>query len=657
MLYVTKDLGRTFDLVASYVVQFSWGDKSKKEDVDKIYFTHHRTKSGDQPRYGGWSKSVDFVRTSDFGSSMQVLVEKGNKFLVSNGFIFVARLEDVEKQTVRLAVSDDGGESFREGKLSTKLQEKSYTVLDTSEGAIMLHVNHGVTGETDATKGSVYVSDTTGSRYTLSLPGNVRTSSGECEFDRVQSLEGVYLANYKENLKADGNNTSTAKEENEKAEEEADAAGETQVDKKRSKNQKSKSEDVIRSVISFDKGGAWSYLVPPKVDSKGQRISCPHPDQCWLHMHGISNFHHYAPFYSVDNAPGIIMGTGNVGAHLRYETDDVNTFLTRDGGLTWVEAHKGAYIYEFGDHGGLIVMADDTRKTSQVVFSWNEGQSWFDFELGQYPLDVDNIVIEPNSSSVEFLLYGTRDDAGVLYHLDFAALGQPQCRGVWAAGSVSSDYETWTPTDGRAGSERCVLGRQITYTRRKQTSECFNGRDFERPTSKKNCLCTKEDTCVDGWVPEQVAVVCPSHSPFSTGAKTVLSVIIFLVALLVLITYLSKSPNFKHFFHNYGFDNFSSVKYAMLGAGSENPFEMGSSGHHHKVESELGFIDSEQDDHEEDAPTLLSYTNASPPQELAESERHDTGVSRRFAAQTFTEPVPRLQPPPGSSQGKDMELL
>ena len=27
---------------------------------------------------------------------------------------------------------------------------------------------------------------------------------------------------------------------------------------------------------------------------------------------------------------------------------------------------QGAFIYEFGDHGGLIVMADDLKKTGEV---------------------------------------------------------------------------------------------------------------------------------------------------------------------------------------------------------------------------------------------------------------------------------------------------
>merc|ERR1719421_1054691 len=309
------------------------------------------------------------------------------------------------------------------------------------------------------------------------------------------SLEGVYLANFKDTQasSSDDSDKDTKKEEENKKDADAleKSATKTAVEKRHSTKAKAKEEAVVRTVISFDKGGIWSYLKPPKVDSLGKTIDCP-PDKCWLHLHGVTNFHNYAPFYSLESAVGIIMGTGNVGAYLRFEPDQVNTYLSRDGGLTWVEAHKGAFIYEFGDHGGLIVMADDIRKTKQVVFSWNEGQSWYDFELSDNPLEVDNIVTEPNATSTKFLLYGTRGDAGVIYHMDSEALGQPLCKGVWAADSVSSDYETWNPSDGR-NPDKCLLGRQVSYTRRKATSECFNGEKFERPVVKKNCACTEAD--------------------------------------------------------------------------------------------------------------------------------------------------------------------
>jgi hypothetical protein len=45
----------------------------------------------------------------------------------------------------------------------------------------------------------------------------------------------------------------------------------------------------------------------------------------------------FGPFYSTDNSVGLIMGTGNLGKYLSNKDDLANTFLSRDGGLTWFE--------------------------------------------------------------------------------------------------------------------------------------------------------------------------------------------------------------------------------------------------------------------------------------------------------------------------------
>ncbi|KEG04583.1 sortilin, putative [Plasmodium vinckei vinckei] len=640
-LSLTKDLGATFQLIDIYVVQFNWGDVNSNSE-DTIYYTRHRNRNGHQQRFSGWSKDVDFVSTNNFGKDVEVLVKHGNKFLISNGYIFVAKLNDVIKQTVNMMVSTDGGKTFNKANLPKDIHEKSYTILDTSEGAIMLHVNHGSSSEKLNT-GNVYISDASGLNYTLSLPNNIRTASGECEFDRVLSLDGVYIANFLDDQ--DEMKDEDLKFTNFKLQLEEDVGPfETNTQKRKKQLTKGKNEETVRTVISFNKGGHWSYLKAPKVDSIGNKYDCG--DECYLHLHGITNYHQYAPFYSIENAVGIIMGTGNVGSHLKYKSDEVNTFLSRDGGVTWIEAHKGPYIYEFGDHGGLIVMSDDLRKTNQIVFSWNEGQSWFDFELGQFPIDIDNIVAEPTSSSVEFLVYGTRNDIGVLYHLDFNALGQPLCKGLWAADSVSSDYETWSPSSG-SFKDKCILGRKITYTRRKQTSECFNGKDLKRVVDKKLCDCTPEDyeceagftrkvgsfeckptdstltiegctsssyfyatayrkvpgdVCVNGWVPEKVPVPCPDYSPFNNSAKSILFILFIMGLVMLIITYICRNPKFRSMFYNYGFDTFEHVKYSVVktkkGNINSNVFE-----------PEMEFIDAEQDNNEEDVPTLMSYHN------------------------------------------------
>lgn len=44
--------------------------------------------------------------------------------------------------------------------------------------------------------------------------------------------------------------------------------------------------------------------------------------------------------------------------------------------MSFTEVKKGSHIYEFGDHGGLIVMAKNLEATKEVVYSWNEGKTW-----------------------------------------------------------------------------------------------------------------------------------------------------------------------------------------------------------------------------------------------------------------------------------------
>jgi len=79
--------------------------------------------------------------------------------------------------------------------------------------------------------------------------------------------------------------------------------------------------------------------------------------------------------------------------------------------------------------------------------------------------------------------------------LDFAGLQTERCKGVDNAGKEGSDYELWSPhDDGRHGSNKeCFLGHQVTYIRRKQMSECFNGEDLERQTMRVPCAYTIAD--------------------------------------------------------------------------------------------------------------------------------------------------------------------
>ena len=96
--------------------------------------------------------------------------------------------------------------------------------------------------------------------------------------------------------------------------EDEDEIGTTSPDQRQAR--KGKRESRIRTAISFDKGGTWGPLKPPEFDSLGNKVECASAS-CSLHLHGTTSTEalSFAPFYSMPNAAGIILGTGNVGEY------------------------------------------------------------------------------------------------------------------------------------------------------------------------------------------------------------------------------------------------------------------------------------------------------------------------------------------------------
>lgn len=221
---------------------------------------------------------------------------------------------------------------------------------------------------------------------------------------------------------------------------------------------------ITKTLITFNKGGTWQTLKAPEKTSSGRNFKCQ-DDECSLHLHSFSS-KKFAQFYSLDSAPGIILGTGNVGKHLSTDPGAVGLFLSRDGGFTWQHVYKGSLIYEIGDHGGLIVAAHNLEETNTVLYTWNEGLSWSSFEFTDEPILVENIIIEPGATTQHFVIYGTKEDAGVAISVDFSGLHEPQCRNPDRPDDSSSDYERWTPHDSRRNS-RCLMGKHIEIVRRK----------------------------------------------------------------------------------------------------------------------------------------------------------------------------------------------
>ena len=170
----------------------------------------------------------------------------------------------------------------------------------------------------------------------------------------------------------------------------------------------------------------------------------------------------------------MVLATGNLGRRLTSNDSPKNLYISRDGGLTWKSTKPGSYIYEIGDHGALIVIAKKNQPTTDIEFSWDEGLTWETLKISDKSMYIENIIIEPNSVSQQFIVYGVQSANGLstneqelvanetkafLTYVDFSSLHVAQCKGAESAGSPTSDFELWTPNDGRHGVEnKCFLG-------------------------------------------------------------------------------------------------------------------------------------------------------------------------------------------------------
>ena len=205
------------------------------------------------------------------------------------------------------------------------------------------------------------------------------------------------------------------------------------------------------------------------------------------------------------------MAAGNTGNHLEFDADFQCTWLSRDGGYTWEDVAHGMFIYEYGDHGGLVVMGRHRNEgipTDTLYYSYDQGLCWHSVKLGE-AMYLENIRVEPAGASHTFILHGEQCEKdtrwtsqgfnctyeydgehmpkGIMYNIDFQDI-----RRDWNT-CLRDDYEDWSPPT----PDLCLLGHNFTYQRRKRKSECFNNKEYERPISSHLCGCSNEDVECD----------------------------------------------------------------------------------------------------------------------------------------------------------------
>jgi hypothetical protein len=229
------------------------------------------------------------------------------------------------------------------------------------------------------------------------VDGVNRDAMGYVDFEKLQGLEGVALVNVVANLE---------------------------------EIQKRKEDKKLKTKITHNDGGEWSYMAPPKQDSEGKDYNCGSDlNKCSLNLHGYTERKDVRDTFSSGSAVGVLLGVGNVGEHLSPYSEG-NTFISSDAGVTWREVHKGPYTWEFGDQGGIIVVVKDGSPTDQVLWSEDEGKTWSEFKFSDRKLVVEDIATVPSDTSRKFMIVAKDPDSEnrrLAIQLDFSGLHTRKC--------------------------------------------------------------------------------------------------------------------------------------------------------------------------------------------------------------------------------------
>ncbi|CAI2174094.1 5724_t:CDS:10 [Funneliformis geosporum] len=369
----------------------------------------------------------------------------------------VAAVKDINSLDMKMYVSTDGLKWTRalfpsnEGPTHKHAEENAYTILESSTSHLVVDLLSSDSHNT----GNLFFSNSDGTSFVNRLKYTNRNNKGFVDFEAVQGVDGILLANIVSNHQDIDKGSAIAK--------------------------------LVQSKVSFDDGSSWNFIKPPEKSLGDTDFQCDskrdwQDGTCSLHLHSITTTRNIGHIYSAGAAPGVLMGVGNVGSYLfPYELCD--TFLSYDGGLTWKVVRLGAHLYEFGDSGSILVIVDNEQPTDRILYSYDRGENWYEHLL-KNKIRARLLTTDPDSTTTKFLLLGSivndhdapnnggSNNQYYMFHLDFSNLFDRNCN--------DNDFETWVARNLETGPD-CLMGKKSSYRRRKKDANCFVSSEFEKP--------------------------------------------------------------------------------------------------------------------------------------------------------------------------------
>ncbi|XP_073096559.1 VPS10 domain-containing receptor SorCS1 isoform X6 [Manis javanica] len=432
-LYSSAEFGRRWQLIQEGVVpnRFYWSVMGSNKEPDIVHLEARTVDGHSQYLTCRMQNCTEANRNKPFPGYIDP-----DSLIVQDDYVFV-QLTSGGRPHYYVSYRRN---AFAQMKLPKYALPKDMHVISTDENQVFAAVQEWNQNDTY----NLYISDTRGVYFTLALE-NVQSSRGPegnvmIDLYEVAGIKGMFLAN-------------------------------------------KKSDNQVKTFITYNKGRDWRLLQAPDTDLRGDPVHCLLP-YCSLHLHLKVSENPYTSgiIASRDTAPSIIVASGNIGSEL--SDSDISMFVSSDAGNTWRQIFEEEHSILYLDQGGVLVaMKHTSLPIRHLWLSFDEGRSWSKYSFTSIPLFVDGVLGEPGEETLIMTVFGhfSHRSEWQLVKVDYKSIFDRRC--------AEEDYRPWQL---HSQGEACIMGAKRIYKKRKSERKCMQGK-YAGAMESEPCVCTEAD--------------------------------------------------------------------------------------------------------------------------------------------------------------------